>query len=200
MRQLLGRRWWLGVLGLLCAGSAQAVQVYEIDPAHTAVHFGVRHMMVSTVRGTLGKVTGTVWLDDQDITRSRVEATIDAAGIDTREPKRDEHLRSPDFLDTAKYPTITFRSKRVVKRADDQYEVVGDLTIKGVTREVTLHVEGTPQPFTDPFGNERMGGTARAKINRQDFGVNFNKVMDNGGLLVGNEVDVTIDVEVVRKK
>jgi polyisoprenoid-binding protein YceI len=200
MRQLLGRRWWLGALGLLCAGSAQAVQVYEIDPAHTAVHFGVRHMMVSTVRGTLGKVTGTVWLDDQDITRSRVEATIDAAGIDTREPKRDEHLRSPDFLDTAKYPTITFRSKRVVKRADDQYEVVGDLTIKGVTREVTLHVEGTPQPFTDSFGNERMGGTARAKINRQDFGVNFNKVMDNGGLLVGNEVDVTIDVEVVRKK
>ncbi|GIW42949.1 MAG: polyisoprenoid-binding protein [Candidatus Binatia bacterium] len=189
------------VVGLLVGpGAKLAEQIYDIDPAHSAVHFAVRHMMVSTVRGTMGKVTGTVYFDEHDVTRSRVEATIDAAGIDTREPKRDEHLRSPDFLDTAKYPTITFKSKRVVKLAEDKYQVVGDLTIKGVTKEVTLDVEGVPRPFKDPFGKERMGGSAHAKINRQDFGVNFNKVMDNGGLLVGNEVDVTVDVEVVRRQ
>ncbi|GBD26717.1 Protein YceI [bacterium HR30] len=188
--------------GTLVAGVtvARAEQVYDIDPAHTAAHFAVRHMMVSTVRGQMGKVTGTVFLDPEDVTRSRVEAVIDATGIDTREPKRDEHLRSPDFLDTAKYPSITFKSKRVIKLAEDKYQVVGDLTIKGITKEVTLDVEGVPRPFVDPFGKERMGGTARTRINRQDFGVSFHKVMDNGGLLVGNEVDVTIDVEVVRRK
>lgn len=192
---------WRAVLvtcGLLAgAPRAHAEQVYEIDPAHTAAHFAVRHMMVSTVRGVMGKVTGKVFLDEGEITRSRVEATIDATGIDTREPKRDEHLRSPDFLDTAKYPVITFRSKRVQKLAEDKYQVVGDLTIKGTTKEVALDVEGMPRPFVDPFGKMRMGGTVRTKINRQDFGVNFHKVMDNGGLLVGNDVDVTIDVEVV---
>ncbi|MCX8071461.1 MAG: YceI family protein [Candidatus Binatia bacterium] len=182
------------------AGTAAAEQVYEIDPAHTAAHFAVRHMMVSTVRGTMGKVTGVVYFDELEPTRSHVEAVIDATGIDTKEPKRDEHLRSPDFLDTAKYPTITFKSKRVVKLADDKYQVVGDLTIKGVTKEVTLDVEGVPRPFTDPFGKMRMGGNARTRINRQDFGVNFNKLMDNGGLVVGNDVDITVDVEVVRQK
>ncbi len=181
-------------------GSAYAEQVYEIDPAHTAAHFAVRHMMVSTVRGRMGKVTGTVFLEEDDVTRSRVEAMIDASEIDTGEPKRDQHLRSADFLDTSKYSSISFRSKRVRKLAGDKYEVVGDLTMKGITKEVTLDVEGVPRPFIDPFGKERMGGTVRTKINRQDFGVNFHKVMDNGGLLVGNDVEITIDVEVVRRE
>lgn len=181
---------------LLFAGvlEARAERIFDIHPAHSGAHFAVRDMTVSTVRGTMGKVTGTAYLDENDITRSRVEATIDATGIDTKEPKRDEHLRSPDFLDTAKYPTITVKSKKVIRLAEDRYQVVEDLTIKGVTREVTLDVEGRPAPVVDPFGDERMGGTLQAKINRHHFGVNFNKAMDNGGLLVGNEVNVTIDI------
>lgn len=191
----------LGLAGvLLVAWVARAEVIYEIDPAHTAAHFAVRHMMVSTVRGVMGKVTGTVYLDETDITRSRVEATVDATGIDTREPKRDEHLRSPDFLDTARYPTITFRSKKVIQLEPDKFQVIGDLTLKGVTKEISLEAEGSPQPFTDPFGNTRLGGTVRTRIDRQDFGVNFHKVMDNGGLLVGNDVDITIDVELIRRK
>jgi polyisoprenoid-binding protein YceI len=155
--------------------------------------------MVSTVRGTMGTVTGTVVFDEADVTKSSVQATIDVAGIDTREPKRDAHLKAPDFLDAATYPTITFKSKKVESAAPDKFKITGDLTIRGVTKEVTLDVEGTPKPLNDPFGKIRMGGVARTRINRQDFGVNFSKTMDNGGLVVGNDVDVTIDVELVKK-
>ncbi|HVO24208.1 MAG TPA: YceI family protein [Candidatus Margulisiibacteriota bacterium] len=179
--------------------TAAKAATFEIDPAHTSAQFAVRHLMVSTVRGTLGKVTGTVSLDDADVTKSTVEATIDVAGIETREPKRDAHLKSPDFLDVAKYPTIVFKSKKVTKVADDKYHVTGDLTLHGVTKEVVLDAEGSPKPFTDPFGNAKLGGAVHTKINRQNFGVAWNKALDGGGVVVGDDVDVTIDIELIKK-
>jgi polyisoprenoid-binding protein YceI len=172
---------------------------WEIDPAHTRANFAVRHLVISTVRGTMGQVTGTAVLDESDVTKSSVTATIDAKGIDTREAKRDEHLRGPDFLDVAKYPTITFTSKTVEPAGAGKYKVTGDLTLHGVTKEVTLDVTGSPTPMKDPFGNTKLGGVATTKLNRQDFGIAWSKALDGGGLVVGDEVEVTIDVELVKK-
>lgn len=187
-------------LAVVMGSGAAAGATFEIDPAHTSAQFAVRHLMVSTVRGTLGKVTGIVNLDDADVTKSSVEASIDVGGIDTREPKRDAHLKSPDFLDIAKYPTITFKSKKITKVADDKYQVTGDLTLHGVTKEVVLDADGSPKPFTDPFGNIKLGGAVRTTINRQDFGVAWNKALDGGGVVVGDNVDITIDTELMQKK
>ncbi|MDX2169277.1 MAG: YceI family protein [Deltaproteobacteria bacterium] len=183
---------------LLLAPSLAAASSWQIDSAHTSAQFAVRHLMVSTVRGTLGKVTGSVTLDETDVTKSSVTATIDATGIDTREPKRDEHLRSPEFLDTKKFPTITFNSTKVEKIEDGRYQVTGDLTLRGVTKPVVLTVEGSPTPMQDPFGNTKLGGTVKTKIDRQEFGVAWNKKLDAGGLVVGDEVDITIDVELTK--
>ena len=188
------------VLGLLAlAAPAMAQSVWEIDPVHSNVQFSIRHMMVSNVRGEFPKLTGTVRADDQDVTRSQVEATIDAASIDTDEAKRDEHLRSPDFLDVAKYPTMAFKSKKIEKAGEGRYKVTGDLTLHGVTREVVLDVEGPTPTVKDPRGNVRAGATATTKINRRDFGITWSKSLDGGGLVVGDEVAVTIDVEGVKK-
>lgn len=184
----------------LVVPSLTVASTWNIDSAHSSAQFAVRHLMVSTVRGNLGKVSGVVNLDETDITKSTVEATIDATGIDTRDAKRDEHLRSPDFLDTAKYPTITFKSTKVEQLTPTSYKVSGDLTMHGVTKPVVLTVEGSPKPISDPFGNTRMGGSATTKITRQDFGINWSKSLDGGGLVVGNDVDVTIDVEVTKEK
>jgi len=180
---------------VVAVASTSLAATFEIDPAHTSVQFAVRHLMVSTVRGTLGKVAGTLTLDEQDPTKSAVVVN----GLDTREPKRDAHLKSPDFLDAAKYPTITFKSKRVTSAGAGKFQAVGDLTIRDVTREVTLDVEGAPQPFKDPFGNLKLGGSAHTKINRKDFGITWNKSLDGGGVLVGDDIDVTIDVELAQK-
>ncbi len=171
---------------------------WQIDPAHTSAQFAVRHMMVSTVRGTLGPVAGTLTLDDADVTKSSIAATLDVSGIDTREPKRDAHLKSPDFFDAATYPTIKFTSKRITKVGEAKFQIAGDLTIHGVTKEVVLDVEGLPTPFKDPMGNVRMGGAATTKLNRKDFGLTWNKALDGGGLLVGDEVLVTIDIELTK--
>jgi polyisoprenoid-binding protein YceI len=169
---------------------------WEIDPQHTSAQFAVRHLVVSTVRGTLGEVTGSVNLDETDITKSSVEATIDAAGILTRDGMRDEHLKGPDFLYVTKYPKVTFKSKKVEKVADGKFKVTGDLTLRGVTKEVALDVEGTPKAFHDQMGVLKLGGVAKTKINRHDFGMEYNKTLvDGGGLVVGNEVDIIIDVE-----
>jgi len=172
---------------------------WMIDPAHTSAQFAVRHMMVSTVRGTLGKVTGTVTINTEEIGLSSVEASIDATVVDSKEPKRDEHLKSPDFLDATKFPTITFKSTQVQKLVNDEYQVTGNLTLHGVTKPVILFVQGTPDGINDPFGNVRVGGVVNAKINRKDFGLNWNKTLDNGGVLVGDEVAITIDVELIKK-
>lgn len=189
---------FFAVIGLFSAGAARA-STWEIDSVHSSAQFAIRHLMVSTVRGNMGKVTGTLNLDDSNLSQSSVEATIDVSGIDTREPKRDAHLKSADFFDAAQYPSITFKSKKVEKVSDDKYKVTGDLTIKGKTKEVVLDVEGSPKPMTDPMGNTKLGGVARTKINRQDFGVSWSKSLDGGGLVVGDEVEITIDLELVKK-
>lgn len=191
------RRTCVLTLFLVAAAVAPAAAdvVWEIDPAHSSVQFSVRHMMVSNVRGEFRKVSGTVRGDEKDPTHAQVEATIDTDSIDTRNEKRDTHLKSPDFLDTAKFPTMTFRSKRIEKTGEGRYRVTGDLTLHGVTREVALDVEGPSAPMKDPMGKVRTGAQATAKLNRQDFGIAWSKALDGGGVMVGDEVDVTIDVE-----
>lgn len=183
---------------LLAPGPAAAA-TWELDTAHTGVHFQVRHLMVSTVRGDFEKVSGMIVYDEADITKSRADIVIDAASINTRVAKRDDHLRSADFLDAAKHPAITFKSRRVEKGGDGILKMTGDLTIRGVTKEVVLEVEGPTPAIKDPQGAARVGGQATAKIDRKDFGLVWNKALEAGGVVVGDEVKITIDVELVRK-
>jgi|SRR5579863_7347775 polyisoprenoid-binding protein YceI len=172
---------------------------WNIDPAHSAAHFSVRHLMISNVRGEFTKISGSALVNSADHTKSSVEITIDAASINTREPQRDEHLRSADFLDVAKYPTLTFRSKRIEPLGPEEFKVTGDLTIHGVTKEVTFDIEGPTPPVKDPWGNIRAGITAAAKINRKDFGVAFNALTETGGVVVGDEVKITIEAELIQQ-
>jgi len=172
---------------------------YEIDPSHSSASFKVRHLMVSNVRGELGAVTGRVVIDEADLSRSSVEATIDARGINTRDEKRDAHLRSPDFLDVEKYPTVTFRSKRVEAGKGGHLRVTGDLTIRGITREATLDVEPLSPEVRDPWGNNKRGVSATTRIDRKDFEVSWNAALDGGGLVVGDEVAITLEVELGRR-
>jgi len=195
------RAFAIVLLAAVAAGPAAATEsTWEIDPAHSSVQFSVRHMMVSNVRGEFRKVSGTVQGDETDPTKAKVEATIDTTSIDTRNEKRDSHLKSADFLDTEKFPTMTFKSKKIEKTGDHRYRVTGDLTLHGVTRDVTLDVEGPSTAVKDPMGNVRVGATATAKLNRQDFGITWSKALDGGGVMVGDEINVTIDVEGTKKK
>lgn len=182
---------------MLAASPALLAEKYTIDGSHTKAQFAVRHLMVSTVRGEFSRVQGWVDYDEKNPGAIRIEATIDAASINTGEPKRDEHLKSPDFFDVAKYPVITFRSKSARKTASGLV-VTGDLTMHGVTKEVVLNVEGPSPEVRDPWGNFRRGATATTKINRKDFGLTWNAVLETGGVAVGDEVTITIDVEAVR--
>jgi polyisoprenoid-binding protein YceI len=172
---------------------------WQIDPEHSQVGFKVRHLMISNVKGEFAKYQGTVEIDDQDITRSRVNVTIDTASIDTGVVKRDEHLRSPDFFDVVTHPTMTFVSKKVAKAGEGQLKVTGDLTIRGVTKEATLAVENLSAPIKDPWGSFRRGASATAKINRKEFGLAWNKALEAGGVAVGDEVTITLEVEMIRK-
>jgi polyisoprenoid-binding protein YceI len=183
----------------LFSPAVRAATTWEIDPAHSAAQFSVRHLMVSNVRGEFGKVTGTVEYDPKEPARATITATIDATTINTREPKRDEHLRSPDFFDVAKYPTITFKSKRLEMASPGKLRIIGDLTIRGVTKEVVLDVEGPTPEIKDPWGNTKIGATATTKINRKDFGLKWNKALETGGVVVGDDVTITIDVELTKK-
>ncbi len=176
-----------------------ANSTWQIDPNHSAAQFAVRHLTISTVRGAFTKVSGTVQLDDKDIAKSSVDVTIDAASVDTRVPDRDNDLRSDHFFDVAKYPTITFKSKKVEQAGAGKLRITGDLTIHGTTKEVVLDVDGPTPPVKDPWGNQRAAAMATTKINRQDFGVKWNATMDNGGVVVGDDVTITIDVELVQK-
>jgi polyisoprenoid-binding protein YceI len=171
---------------------------YEIDAAHTGVQFSVRHMMISNVRGEFTKLSGKAVGDTANPTAAFVEATIETASIDTRNEKRDEHLRKPDFLDVAKFPTMTFKSTKVEK-AGEGWKLTGELTLHGVTKPVVLDVTNVTPPTKDPWGNTRIGAQATTKINRQDFGIVFNKTLDGGGMLVGDEIAINIDVEVMKK-
>lgn len=173
--------------------------VWQIDPIHSNVQFAVRHLMISTVRGEFSKVRGTVTLDESDPTKSVIEATIDTDSINTRVEKRDNHLKSPEFFDVEKYPTITFKSKKIATAGEGNFTVLGDLTMRGVTKEVVLNVAGTTKPVKDPTGKMRLGGSATTTINRKDFGFSYNKLLETGGVLVGDEVNITIDVELTQK-
>lgn len=176
---------------------AQAVQ-YEIDPVHSSAQFSVRHMMVSNVRGEFAKVTGTVIYDPKNPKASSVEATIDATTINTHEPRRDDDLKSPNFFDVAKYPTLTFKSKKVEPADGGKLHVTGDLTIHGVTKEVVLEVEG-PSPEVKMGPNFKAGASAGTTINRKDFGLVWNRALESGGVLVGDEVKITLEIEMGRK-
>ena len=171
---------------------------WNIDPVHTMAEFKVRHMMISNVKGHFTGVTGVLTLNEQDITKSHVEASIDAASINTREADRDTHLKSADFLDVEKFPKLTFTSTRVTRTGEGELQVEGDLTIHGVTRKVAFTVEGPTPPGKDPWGNTRIGLTATTKINRKDFGLTWNTALETGGILVGDEVTITFDVEAIK--
>jgi len=172
---------------------------YQIDPDHSSFQFTVRHMTVSNVRGEFKKARGIVTIDEKDLTGLKVEVTLDAASVNTDNAKRDDHLRSEDFFDVAKYPTIIFVSKKVTRLDENRLKVVGDLTIRGVTREITVDVDGPSPEVKDPGGNIRRGATGTLKINRKDFGMMWHKTLDNGGLVVGDDVKISVEVELVRK-
>ena len=168
---------------------------WDIDHAHSSIDFTVRHLLVSKVRGRFTKWKGGLEIDEQDLTRSRVEVEIDVASVDTHEPQRDAHLRSGDFFEAAQYPKMTFQSKRVDVRGGDRFAVTGDLTLRGTTREVTLDVERGGVVAKDPWGKRRAGFTATTTIHRKDFGVSFNQALDQGGLALSEDVAVLIEIE-----
>ncbi len=172
-----------------------AADTYKVDPSHSAVQFGVRHMLLSNTRGSFGEFSGEVkW--DADPKKANIAGVVKVSSIDTRDPKRDEHLRGADFFDVAKFSEMSFKSKSIQKKGK-HYVVNGDLTIKGVTKPVTFPLE-VSAPVTDPWGNQRVHFFANFKINRQDYGITWNKSMDNGGVVVGNDVNIELDVEGVK--
>jgi polyisoprenoid-binding protein YceI len=172
---------------------------WQIDPDHSSFQFKVRHLMVSNVKGNFTKSKGVVTIDDQDMTNMKIELTVDAASVSTDHAKRDEHLRGRDFFDVAKYPTITFVSKKVIKDGPDRLKVIGDLAIHGITKEITVDVEGPTPEVKDPWGGFRRGATATTRINRKDFGLTWNRALETGGVVVGDEVNIYVEVELVKK-
>jgi len=171
---------------------------WNIDPAHSIAEFKVKHMMISNVKGQFAKVTGALTLDESVLTNSKVEAVIEATSIETRDAQRDAHLKSPDFLDVEKFPTLSFKSTRINLVRDGELAVDGDLTIRGITRKVVFTVEGPTPPAKDPWGNTRVAVSATTKINRKDFGLTWNTALETGGILVGDEVTITLDVQFVK--
>jgi polyisoprenoid-binding protein YceI len=178
-------------------GATSAI-TWNLDPIHSNAQFKVRHMMISNVKGEFHGLKGSLKLDSTDITKSSVEATIDVSTINTREEQRDTHLKSADFFDVALSPTMTFKSTEIQKRGVDTLAVSGDLTLHGVTRNVVLDVEGPSAPIKDPYGNTRIGLSATTRINRKDFGLTWNGVLESGGIMVGDEIAITIDLEFVK--
>jgi polyisoprenoid-binding protein YceI len=174
-------------------------QNWQIDPEHSTVGFKVRHMMVSNVKGDFGKFSGTVQIDDKNLAQSKVQVHIDTASIDTGVAKRDDHLRGGDFLEVAKYPTMTFVSSKVVPVGKDKLKVEGLLTLHGVTKPVLLEVAELSQVSKDPWGNLRRGATASTRINRKDFGLVWNAALETGGVAVADEVVINLDIELIKK-
>jgi polyisoprenoid-binding protein YceI len=175
-----------------------AVTTWNIDPVHSHAEFKVKHLMISNVKGQFTRLKGVLALDENNIENSRVEATIEAASINTREEQRDTHLKSADFLNVEKYPELSFKSTRVTRVADEELAVAGDLTIHGVTRNVVFNVEGPTLPTKDPWGNMRRGLSATTKISRKDFGLTWNAALETGGVMVGDEVTITLEVEFIK--
>lgn len=172
---------------------------WNIDNAHSQITFTVRHMVFAKVRGKFAKWSGTLQLDPQDLGKSQVEVTIDASSIDTSDQQRDGHLKSPDFFNVAQFPELKFKSRSVETRGADKARITGDLTLHGVTKEVVLdaHVSGRGK---DPWGNERIGFSATAAVDRTDFGLKWNQALEAGGLLVGTKVDIDIDLQALQQK
>jgi polyisoprenoid-binding protein YceI len=182
----------------LQAPAKPAITTWNIDPSHSTAQFSIRHLMISNIKGEFTKVTGQIVYDQNNPESLAAEASIDVSTINTREPDRDNHLKSPDFFDVAKYPSLHFKSRQAAK-ISGRLKLTGDLTIHGVTREVTLDVEGPTTPLIDPWGFTRVGASATTKINRKDFGLTWNQALEAGGVLVGDEVKISIDVELVAK-
>lgn len=176
----------------------QTTTTWNIDAAHSVAEFKVKHMMISNVKGQFAKVSGTLHLDESELANSRVEAVIEASSIETRDPQRDAHLKSPDFFHVEKFPTLSFKSSRISLVRDGELSAEGDLTIRGVTRKATFTVEGPTPPAKDPWGNTRVAVSATTKINRKDFGLTWNAALETGGILVGDEVTITLDVQFVK--
>jgi polyisoprenoid-binding protein YceI len=191
------KKFWLAMICLVPA--AMSAAEYKIDASHSSAQFSVRHLMVSNVKGEFAKVTGSANWDPNNLAASSVTAVIDASSVNTREPKRDEHLKSPDFFDVAKFPSLQFTSKKFY-REGGAVKIAGDLTIHGVKRPVVLNLDGPTAEVKDPWGMQRMGASATTKINRTDFGLVWNKALEAGGVMVGDEVAITLDIELVRQK
>ncbi|MBZ5663582.1 MAG: YceI family protein [Acidobacteriia bacterium] len=190
----------VSAIALLASLPALAqTSTWNIDPAHSTAQFTVRHLGISNVTGSFTKVTGTIALNDKDLTQSQVSASIDVNSVDTRVEARDKDLKSPNFFEVEKYPTIEFKSKKIVS-GGGKLQVIGDLTIHGTTREVTLDVDGPTPELTDPWGNSRRGISATATINRKDFNLVYNKLLGTGEAVVGDNVKIQIDAEIVKKK
>ncbi|HEY2434479.1 MAG TPA: YceI family protein [Vicinamibacterales bacterium] len=179
------------------AATTPVTSTWKIDPAHSHVEFAVKHLMISTVRGRFAGVEGTVRLDDSTPAAAGVDVTIDVASIDTREPRRDEHLRSSDFFDAERFPRITFSAQRIADRHAETFKLPGDLTIHGVTRPIVLDVVGAGS-VKDPWGGERRGFSATAAVRRSDFGLTWNQALEAGGVLVGDEVKILLELELLR--
>ena len=175
-----------------------ATSTWNIDPVHTLAEFKVKHMMISNVKGQFTGIKGVLALDETSLANSHVEASVEAASINTREPQRDAHLKSADFFDVEKFPTLSFKSTRISQVRNGELAVAGDLTLHGVTRSVVFDVEGPTLPAKDPWGNTRVGLSATTKINRKDFGLTWNAALETGGILVGDEVTITLDVQFVK--
>jgi polyisoprenoid-binding protein YceI len=171
---------------------------WKLDPAHSSAEFKVKHMMISNVKGTFSGLSGTLSEHTGDSSLSSIEATVDVASINTGDAQRDGHLKSADFFDVEKFPTMNFKSTKVEQTGEGEYRVTGDLTIRGVTKPVTFAVEGPTPPNKDPWGNTRIGISSTAKINRKDFGLNWNAALETGGFLVGEQVQITIDAEFIK--
>jgi polyisoprenoid-binding protein YceI len=195
------RRLSILTAGLLlsCLPGRAATSTWKLDPRHSAAQFSVKHMGISTVRGGFSKVDGTLQYDEQDVTKSTVEVTIDVSTVDTREPARDKDLRSDHFFDVERFPTMTFKSTKVEQLAAGKLKVTGDLTIRGTTKQVILDVDGPSAPIKDSWGNQRSAINATTKINRQDFGVKWNATLDNGGVVVSDDVNINIDAEMTKQ-
>lgn len=178
--------------------TASTVSTWNIDPAHTAAEFKVKHMMISNVKGKFTGISGTLKLDEADPTRSSIEATIPVTTLSTGDEQRDAHLKSADFFDAEKLPTFTFKSTEVKPIGSGEYGVAGELTLHGVTKPVTFTVEGPSAPGKDPWGNTRIGLSATTKINRKDFGLTWNAALETGGVMVGEDVSITLDVEFIK--
>ncbi|MGH7914413.1 MAG: YceI family protein [Candidatus Binataceae bacterium] len=193
-------RTLIALVLMIAVPLAASADTWQIDPTHTTVGFTVHHMTISSVRGQFDKVAGTITAKDSDPASVSIDVTIDTSSIDTRSSDRDADLKSANFLDVAKYPTMTFKSKKIEAAGTGKWNVVGDLTLHGVTKEVILTVDGPTAPIKDPWGNTRAGAFATAKISRKDFGLTWNKLIETGGAVVGDEVSISINVEAVKSK